>query len=426
MFGFERYGVRPDVVTLAKGITSGYLPLGASVVSRRDLPDDQREAAGPDADQPRLHLHGPSHLLRRRAREHRHHRARAPARERGRRRRLSARAAARGARRLRLGRRDPRRRADDRHRAGRRQSDQARVLEAALGVCARGSGGLGARTLRARDGHRGGRARASAHDRPRLRRPDRRDPRRVDRGDGGRRARARAGPGGAARRAPRRTRSRSCSPAMASRFDPAKADGVELVVQYALTGDGGGTWIVAIRDGELSIDRATEEQAGAAATVRADAANYLQIVNGELSGAEAFSTRQLVIEGDLAQVAKLAELGLVVTGATRFPLTVPRPVYLLVTWTILPPLSRSPSCRSRSNRSPSSNRSRCRSCSAPGRWPRSRIPTRSTRGPGARPPSSRYGPAFRSSCPATTTCSRSCAITSGSRAGRTRSAASAS
>jgi len=33
MFGFERYGVRPDVVTMAKGITSGYIPLGASVIA---------------------------------------------------------------------------------------------------------------------------------------------------------------------------------------------------------------------------------------------------------------------------------------------------------------------------------------------------------------------------------------------------------
>ena len=116
----------------------------------------------------------------------------------------------------------------------------------------------------------------------------------------------------AARRAARRVESiEQLFAAMASRFDPAKADGVELVVQYALSGDAGGTWIVAIRSGKLEIDRATEEQAGAAATVRADAANYLRIVNGELSGAEAFSTRQLVIDGDLAQVAKIAELGLV-------------------------------------------------------------------------------------------------------------------
>ncbi|MGH7338028.1 MAG: SCP2 sterol-binding domain-containing protein, partial [Myxococcota bacterium] len=78
-----------------------------------------------------------------------------------------------------------------------------------------------------------------------------------------------------------------------------------------LAGEGGGTWIVAIRDGKIAVDRAAGERAGAGATVRADAASYLRIVNGELSGAEAFSTRQLVSEGDLAQVARIAQLGLV-------------------------------------------------------------------------------------------------------------------
>jgi adenosylmethionine-8-amino-7-oxononanoate aminotransferase len=34
-FGFERYGVTPDLVTCAKGITSGYVPLGAVIVSGR-------------------------------------------------------------------------------------------------------------------------------------------------------------------------------------------------------------------------------------------------------------------------------------------------------------------------------------------------------------------------------------------------------
>lgn len=35
MFGIERWGVRPDIMTLAKGITSGYVPLGAAIASRR-------------------------------------------------------------------------------------------------------------------------------------------------------------------------------------------------------------------------------------------------------------------------------------------------------------------------------------------------------------------------------------------------------
>lgn len=33
-FGFQNYGVKPDIVTMAKGITSGYLPLSATAVRR--------------------------------------------------------------------------------------------------------------------------------------------------------------------------------------------------------------------------------------------------------------------------------------------------------------------------------------------------------------------------------------------------------
>ena len=33
-FGHQHYGVRPDIVTMAKGITSAYLPLSATAVKR--------------------------------------------------------------------------------------------------------------------------------------------------------------------------------------------------------------------------------------------------------------------------------------------------------------------------------------------------------------------------------------------------------
>jgi adenosylmethionine-8-amino-7-oxononanoate aminotransferase len=35
MFGCERYGYQPDIITVAKGLTSGYSPLGAMIVSDR-------------------------------------------------------------------------------------------------------------------------------------------------------------------------------------------------------------------------------------------------------------------------------------------------------------------------------------------------------------------------------------------------------
>src|SRR5690606_33243436 len=34
-FGAQRYGYQPDVITTAKGLTSGYAPLGAMIVSDR-------------------------------------------------------------------------------------------------------------------------------------------------------------------------------------------------------------------------------------------------------------------------------------------------------------------------------------------------------------------------------------------------------
>ncbi|MBI4336759.1 MAG: aspartate aminotransferase family protein [Chloroflexi bacterium] len=35
MFGIEHWGVEPDIMTVAKGLTSGYLPIGAAIVSKR-------------------------------------------------------------------------------------------------------------------------------------------------------------------------------------------------------------------------------------------------------------------------------------------------------------------------------------------------------------------------------------------------------
>ncbi len=34
-FGFEHFGVRPDIITVSKGITGGYVPLGAAVATSR-------------------------------------------------------------------------------------------------------------------------------------------------------------------------------------------------------------------------------------------------------------------------------------------------------------------------------------------------------------------------------------------------------
>ncbi len=116
-FGAQHFGVEPDIIVTAKGITSGYIPLGAVLVS-----EPVAEELGPRSRLPRrLHLQRPPHRVRRGAAQPGDHRGRGSARPRAPGRRLPARRAllARGA---------PRRRRgawswhDARHRVGRRQA----------------------------------------------------------------------------------------------------------------------------------------------------------------------------------------------------------------------------------------------------------------------------------------------------------------
>jgi len=47
-----------------------------------------------------------------------------------------------------------------------------------------------------------------------------------------------------------------------------------------------------------------------AATIRAEAADFVRIVNGELSGADAFISEKLAVDGDLNAAAQLMSLGI--------------------------------------------------------------------------------------------------------------------
>ena len=93
------------------------------------------------------------------------------------------------------------------------------------------------------------------------------------------------------------------------RVDPAGAVGIELAVGFALEGDKGGTWLLEVSNGEVSVAPA-DAGPEVAATVRATATDFVKIVNGELSGADAFMSQQLAVDGDLGAAAQLMSLGI--------------------------------------------------------------------------------------------------------------------
>jgi len=93
------------------------------------------------------------------------------------------------------------------------------------------------------------------------------------------------------------------------RIDPDAASGMDLRVQFALRGEGGGNWLLTVDDGTAAVTELDEPATDAAATVRAEASDFVKIVNGELAGADAFISQQLVVDGDLDAAASLMALG---------------------------------------------------------------------------------------------------------------------
>lgn len=94
------------------------------------------------------------------------------------------------------------------------------------------------------------------------------------------------------------------------RFDPAAAEGLDLVVQFALDGAGGGVWALIVKDGALDVSTLPAERDDAAATIRISAEDFVRLVNGELSGLDAFGGERLRIDGDLGAAARLMTIGL--------------------------------------------------------------------------------------------------------------------
>jgi putative sterol carrier protein len=90
---------------------------------------------------------------------------------------------------------------------------------------------------------------------------------------------------------------------MPKAFQPDSAQGVEAVVQYHLSGDQGGDWVIRIGDGACEVERGTTENPNLTLTV--DASDYLAIITGKLNAMGAFAEGKLKLKGDLPLAMKL-------------------------------------------------------------------------------------------------------------------------
>ncbi len=88
------------------------------------------------------------------------------------------------------------------------------------------------------------------------------------------------------------------------RFVADEAKGITAAIQYDLGGDGGGTWVVKIEDGQIA-DVAEGPAEKPTLTINMEAGNFLKMANGELDGTKAFMTRKLKVKGNIAMAQKM-------------------------------------------------------------------------------------------------------------------------
>ncbi len=92
-----------------------------------------------------------------------------------------------------------------------------------------------------------------------------------------------------------------------SRFKPQKAAGIDTTVQIKITGPNGGDWIVTIKNQKLEVKEGTHSSPDL--SLEMAETNYLDLVNGEMSGEKAFLTGKLRFKGNIVLALKLRETG---------------------------------------------------------------------------------------------------------------------
>lgn len=84
----------------------------------------------------------------------------------------------------------------------------------------------------------------------------------------------------------------------------AQASSIGAVYKFILDGDGGGTWVMNLKDNP----GVTEGDGPAQCTIKMAAKDYVDMLEGRAAGQQLFFTGKLKIEGDMGLAMKLQKL----------------------------------------------------------------------------------------------------------------------
>jgi len=86
-------------------------------------------------------------------------------------------------------------------------------------------------------------------------------------------------------------------------FLPQNARGVNAVIQFKLSGEGGGNWYATFKNGTCTVTEGTTD--AARATIEMDAQDYLDLATGKLGEMKSFMTGRVKASGDISLLRKM-------------------------------------------------------------------------------------------------------------------------
>jgi NAD(P)-dependent dehydrogenase (short-subunit alcohol dehydrogenase family)/acyl dehydratase/putative sterol carrier protein len=93
---------------------------------------------------------------------------------------------------------------------------------------------------------------------------------------------------------------------MPDAFRPDAAKGVDVVFQFCIVGDGGGDWVVAVRDGACKIEAGVHGKPNT--TIKMAGADFLAMMSGKMTAMKAYTSGKIKIEGDLMKSQLIEKL----------------------------------------------------------------------------------------------------------------------